>query len=125
MSQLQTNASTIEELIEMANELPDAGSGSGGTVETCTVTITVANVYPNWVMYANSASDDGFVKWSPELPGDIPAPFEILNGTLFILSKGSSDAPTVSGGEIVRDFGNGQFAILANPGAGETCTVTT
>ena len=41
MSQLTTNTATIDELITMANNLPDAGSGggSGGSVETCTVTV--------------------------------------------------------------------------------------
>lgn len=40
MSQLTTNTTTIDECIALANSLPDAGSGSGGTaVETCTVTL--------------------------------------------------------------------------------------
>ena len=122
-TQLKSNNERLASLIDEIRGKAVGGGGSG-SVETCTVTITVANVHPQWVMYVNSASDDGFVEWSPELPEDIPAPFEILNGTLFILSKVGSDAPTVSGGE-ARNFGNGKFVILANPGAGETCTVTT
>lgn len=39
MSQLTTNTTTIDELITMANSLPDVGSGGGSEVETCTITI--------------------------------------------------------------------------------------
>ena len=39
MSQLTTNTTTIDELITIANNLPDAGSGGSGGVETCTVTL--------------------------------------------------------------------------------------
>ena len=41
MSQLETNTATIQNLIEKANSLPDAGSGGTGNTggyETCTVT---------------------------------------------------------------------------------------
>lgn len=38
MSQLETNTATIQNLIEKANSLPDAGSGGSGSVETCTLT---------------------------------------------------------------------------------------
>ena len=38
---LQTNNSSLEEIITQLNAMPDAGSGSGGTsVETCTISIT-------------------------------------------------------------------------------------
>lgn len=47
-TQLQTNNSSLDALIarvnaakETAASLPDAGSGSGGSVETCTVTFTI------------------------------------------------------------------------------------
>lgn len=35
MSQLETNTTTIDELITMANNLPDAGTGGGITAKTC------------------------------------------------------------------------------------------
>jgi hypothetical protein len=38
-SRLQTNNTNLQALINKANSLPDAGGGSGGNVETCTVTI--------------------------------------------------------------------------------------
>ena len=39
-TRLQTNNTNLQALINKANSLPDAGSGgSGGSVETCTVTI--------------------------------------------------------------------------------------
>lgn len=39
MSQLTTNTTSIDECIALANALPDAGSGGGGSVETCSVEI--------------------------------------------------------------------------------------
>lgn len=38
-SRLQTNNTNLQELINKANALPDAGGG-GGSVESCTITIT-------------------------------------------------------------------------------------
>ena len=38
-TRLQTNNANLQSLINKANALPDAGSG-GGSIETCTVTIT-------------------------------------------------------------------------------------
>ena len=42
-SRLQTNNSNLQSLIDKANALPNAGSGSG-SVETCTVTITTDSI---------------------------------------------------------------------------------
>ena len=39
-TRLQTNNTNLQELINKANALPDAGSGGGGSVETCTVTLS-------------------------------------------------------------------------------------
>ena len=39
-TRLQTNNTNLQTLIDKANALPDAGSGSGGSVETCTVIFT-------------------------------------------------------------------------------------
>lgn len=41
-SRLQTNNTNLQALIDKANNLPEAGSG-GGSVETCTVTLNVAD----------------------------------------------------------------------------------
>ena len=38
-TRLQTNNTNLQALIDKANALPDAGSGSGGNVNTCTVKI--------------------------------------------------------------------------------------
>ena len=39
-TRLQTNNTNLQALIDKANALPDAGSGGGASVETCTVTIS-------------------------------------------------------------------------------------
>lgn len=39
LTQLQTNNTNLQACIDKANALPEAGSGGGGSVETCTVTI--------------------------------------------------------------------------------------
>lgn len=39
-TRLQTNNMNLQALIDKANALPDAGSGGGGNIETCTVTLT-------------------------------------------------------------------------------------
>lgn len=62
MSQLTTNTTTIDELITMANNLPNAGSS--GAAETCTVEITLNEVvqstqYP--FQYAYSCVSDGVI----------------------------------------------------------------
>lgn len=38
-SRLQTNNENLQSLIDKANQLPDAGGGSGGEIGTCTITI--------------------------------------------------------------------------------------
>ena len=48
MSQLSKNTADLDALIAKANALPDAGSGGGGAVETCTVHFTALNgFFPN------------------------------------------------------------------------------
>lgn len=39
-SRLQANNTNLQALITKANNLPDAGGGAGGDIETCTVTFT-------------------------------------------------------------------------------------
>lgn len=41
MSQLNNNTTALQEILATVNALPEAG-GSGGSVETCTVTLTIA-----------------------------------------------------------------------------------
>lgn len=40
LTQLQQHNTDLQGLIDKANVLPDAGSGGGGSLETCTVTVT-------------------------------------------------------------------------------------
>lgn len=47
MSNLTTNTASLQEILDAVNALPEAGGGgsSGGSVKTCTVTITYEEVY--------------------------------------------------------------------------------
>lgn len=57
MSQLTTNTTTIDECIALANSLPDAGSGGGGsTIETCNVEFDLdAPPDPRTIVYSVDA----------------------------------------------------------------------
>lgn len=87
MSQLTQNAADLDALIAKANALPDAGSG--GTVETCTVTITNAWCANN--IYATVY--DGSVTTNDVITADLPATITISNmvvgGTIIIPLRGS------------------------------------
>ena len=60
MSQLITNTTTINELITLANNLPDVGSGGGTSVETCTLNLRI-ECYNSSKFYfiASSVDEDG------------------------------------------------------------------
>ena len=63
-TRLQANNETIQNLINKANSLPDAGSGGGGGVETCTV-ITQSNVrHP--VIYLTTQNQEQIVTYSDD-----------------------------------------------------------
>ena len=46
---LQINNSSLEEIITQLNNMPDAGGGSGGSIETCDVTVTDSTLNYVWV----------------------------------------------------------------------------
>ena len=55
MNKLNQNTSTLEEILDAVNNLPEAGGGGGGSVETCLVTVTekMAFEYPT-CFYTNT-----------------------------------------------------------------------
>lgn len=58
-TRLQTNNTNLQALIDKANALPEAGSG-GGSVETCTVTVTFTGGNPDniWISGVQFADDN-------------------------------------------------------------------
>ena len=62
---LEQNTATLEAILEAVNNLPDAGSGGSGGVETCTVSINTAgsNVSLAW----SAVDSDGKVQYRAEL----------------------------------------------------------
>ena len=116
MSQLTTNTTTIDELITIANNLPDAGGGgSSGGVETCTVVIE-ASAYPTIVYYVDPKTND-VIYWITDGPGDYPAPFETYNNSIVYIA--GVENKQYDGGKYVE-----QNTVFVNPGAGGTCTIS-
>ena len=57
-TRLQTNNTNLQALIDKANALPEAGSGTGGgSVETCTVTIDNEIYYCSWGLFYSCLID--------------------------------------------------------------------
>ena len=56
MSQ-KTNIENLNSILDTVNSLPDAGSGGGGTPETCTVNITCTNTTAARISYTRLNSD--------------------------------------------------------------------
>lgn len=78
-------------------KVPAGGSG-GATVETCTVTIDIS-VCPVGVIYTSALGE--YVYWTPEGPGDTPAPFECVKGSLFYLDSSLTATCVTSGCELI------------------------
>lgn len=130
MSQLTTNTATIDELITIANNLPDAGSGGedvtnetteytnllddledavnalpdagggGSSVETCTVTFVCSEYAEPDLIYT------GIINGVPEiiethLPSNATTALEVVSSTL-IYAKGDHLNDTIDSGDITR-----------------------
>lgn len=100
MSQLTTNTTSLQAILDAVNALPEAGSGGGASVETCTVNIN----------FTSSGSPDIFA-----VEG-----VTTTNGTLDVLdveftpSAGDTSVFTVEGvvkGTAVSIIGYGRYSI--------------
>lgn len=145
MSQLTTNTTTIDELITLASNLPDAGSGGedissetaeytslltdletavdalpdaggGGSVETCTVTL--ANHAK--VAYTTRLVD-GAMSFGRPNSANSPIEEVVKNTTVTVFSdSGKYNAITVTGDAILEDSYSSAYAIFVRG----DCTVS-
>ena len=63
LTRLEAVSASLDTAISTANSLPDAGSGGGTSVETCTFTFEgngLSNYYPRYISYM--AVDNGVIK---------------------------------------------------------------
>lgn len=81
-SRLQTNNTNLQALIDKANALPDAG-GSGGSVETCTVTVTSDKPEDTHIFYT-SIDENGLPIASFASPGILTVVCNTAIGVHFI-----------------------------------------
>lgn len=131
MSQLTTNTTSLQAILDTVNALPEVGSG-GGSVETCTVTVAgsfeiihiVATILLDGEIVTTmpTARDDGFTSFTLE---------NVVRGTsVFVTVRSIDYSPgwTVTGAErVFPDSGwiypyEGLFKITA--AAGETATIS-
>jgi hypothetical protein len=82
-SRLQINNTNLQALIDKANALPDAGSGSGGSVETCTVTINKTGAFSVRAYY--TTLEDTVVGTNASSPGPMPLTIECIKGSILYL----------------------------------------
>lgn len=123
MSQLTTNTTTIDELITLANNLPDAGSGGsgGGSVETCTVTIGAGSLMSGPV-YCTVLSETGanFNTFTHEY-NEVSTVENVICNSILALKYSSAVLMTISGdGELLEvaydSLSNGLGTILCKSG---------
>lgn len=77
-AETETYTDLLNDLEAAIDELPDAGSGSGGSVETCTVTINNPASTGMLVDYM-SVENDAIVRKSVDYPYE---PFNVLRGSI-------------------------------------------
>lgn len=117
---LQTNNTNLQALIDKANALPEAGSGGGGSVETCTVEITSDD--GNVAMYSATTFQNGeYGCIYSQIKAYLPTPISISNvicGTyIYLQSTYALGGFTCTNCEFFRHgSGSGYFKITANPG---------
>lgn len=127
---LQTNNSSLEEIITQLNKLPD--TGSGGSVDTCTVNITMSSgiaseSYGAWVYENGAYSIKYFI---PERYPQVVYPVTITNvvcsSMLYINFNANEVSANIDGNcqwinRTTTSLGHMYFQLSAN--AGETITI--
>jgi hypothetical protein len=120
-SRLQTNNTNLQALIDKANALPDAGSGSGGEVETCTIRLlaspsvtnqtmqVIASIYENNIIATVNKTVDVFFD-REEGTGSISSTLNVINNTpvtlIFSQSAPSASVATLGDATFICNNGN-------------------
>lgn len=101
MSQLEANTVSLQSILSAVNALPDAGSGGGGgSVETCTVSISCFD--SENAAYAYSAYENGQIVAKGSTSGFESNPLVITNvvcgSAIYINNNYYMNGVTVGGG---------------------------
>lgn len=102
MSQLTTNTTTIDECIALANSLPDAGSGGGGTVETCSFSATYPISFT--VIYTTGSGEPAWTAGYDET-----VTVEVMKNTLVTFWTDSGRCGYSCTGDVSLFYGNDSF----------------
>lgn len=139
-STLQEHNTLLQQAIDKANALPDAGSGGGGTVETCTLKLVgdyVESIHVHspasisQVIYP-TLNDAGSVIWETiDRGGDFfETLVEIENvvvGQLVVVGYATVESPTVTTENaefLVNDFDTMECCVVRCTKANDTAVVT-
>lgn len=133
MSQLSTNTTLIDECISIANTLPDAGGGGGGSIETCTIKYSSASAYEGansyWLEVDETGKlvtkNDNFIGGSMPNIGSVGVTeLKVPCNSFVLIGMGSVDSATVTnGGSVVYKTSN-YFVLTAPSTAGVICELT-
>lgn len=116
-TRLQTNNTNLQELINKANSLPDAGgSGGGGSVETCSLTINDSMMRVAMVIYQPTLGETVYITADPMTPAS--GTYEIVRGSLFYIDTQGAVSITCNG---CKEVYRGVY--IATAGTGESITV--
>lgn len=117
-TRLQTNNTNLQTLINKANSLPEAGgSGGGGSVEMCTVTIVVNA--PNFNDFTVYSSDSNLQIVTTTIPGRTGGTFQAAKGTIAVVTPW--EGATLDSNQIYgsgHNGGIGAWIITENCGIG-------
>lgn len=102
MTNIERNTEALQELLTIANNLPDAGSSGGGGGETCTVTFNLfcANaLYQPFVMYSTPS---GVVTKEWDSSGQHSITFDCTQYSLMLLASIDLDGIEIVGNAYVE-----------------------
>jgi hypothetical protein len=135
-TRLETVSSNLDTAINKANNLPDAGSGSGGSIETCTVEFSPA--WPGSIVYFTTLDEEGALYTESQIASG-PTPMlstqicqNVVCGSNIIWAKHESPATvvpalntiTINGTAKARYTNEQDICIFEAPEiAGEVCII--
>lgn len=118
-TRLQTNNTNLQLLIDKANALPDAGSGGGASVETCTLVVEGSVMVLTGLIYQNALGEAVVINADPITPAS--GTYSAVCGSLVVIETTSyAGQPLCENMEMIA--GSTKFLITAK--AGETARLT-
>lgn len=124
---LTQNNTDLQAILAMANALPEAGSGGGGAVETCSIAIINNNNYGDLVKICYTAIINGVIT-SECVEGSNVTINNVLCGSLLVVDKytlmmGPGGKTTVTENATLL-YSSGVVLVYALPSSNETVTIT-